>query len=93
MRRFPCNCEACDKAIRSEWDPKKSFEEQPRFQSVAGCEFAAVLGGEFDLNKWCVKKINKTEKTVVEEEQDEHKSDVIRNIAANVCQETEDGNC
>lgn len=47
LKRYPCDCEACDRVIRLAWDSSETKEKQPRFQSVAGCKFASVLCTHF----------------------------------------------
>ena len=74
LRRFPCNCPACDEQIRMDWDYGLDLEEannQRRFQQAKDCHYREVLG---EYNKWYLVEIELSDKTDQEETDEAHQN-------------------
>ena len=59
LRRFPCNCQACDEQIRISWVDGIDSKIQPRFKLANNCRFGSILG---DSNKWHLVQIEESDK-------------------------------
>ena len=78
LRRFPCNCEACDQMIRHLWVDGIESEKQPRFKLARDCCFDSILG---DSNKWHLVKIEVSDKA---QDVDETLFDILHHVTTAV---------
>ena len=89
LRRFPCNCQACDEVITKPWVPGiKDPALQPRFKDAEGCYFKPLLEDE---NKWHfveLKEKSGTDKEDVEEE----RQVVLKHVTTSIGRSIEVGN-
>ena len=88
MRRFPCNCEACDEAINKPWvNAIKEPAKQPRFANATGCFFKPLLE---DKNEWHFVELQERVGSD-EDEVDEERQLVLRHVTTSVARSIEVG--
>ena len=88
LRRFPCNCTACDDAITQPWvSGIKEAAKQPRFKDASDCFFKPLLE---DQNKWHFVELEERVGTD-EDEVDEERQLVLRHVTTSIARSIEVG--
>ena len=88
LRRFPCNCTACDDAITQPWvNAIKDPALQPRFKDATDCFFKPLLE---DKNKWHFVELEERVGTD-EDEVDEERQLVLRHVTTSIARSIEVG--
>ena len=88
LRRFPCNCPACDEVITKPWtNAIKDPVLQPRFQNPDNCFFKPLFGDE---NKWHFVELKERSGTD-EDEVDEEREVVLKHVTTSVARSIEVG--
>ena len=87
LRRFPCNCQACDEVISRPWIPGVDPQEQARFEDADDCFFKPLLEDE---NKWHLVQL-KEKSSTDKEDVDEERQVVLRHVTTAVGRSIEVG--
>ena len=88
LRRFPCNCTACDDVITQPWvNGIKDLAKQPRFQNPSDCFFKPLLE---DKNKWHFVDLHERVGSD-EDEVDEERQLVLRHVTTSIARSIEVG--